>query len=232
MWQRAKLPPQTIHFRRLLGNANAAEPAVRKIVNHGQWMTPIFANTGERQINPKAMTTILAERYTGTGAADIAAVERAKTVSNWRHRIPIIALAACGFCIAGYLGAYQIHLLSSVWDPVFGSGSERVLHSFISRLLPIPDAVLGALGYAAETLFAAVGGRVRWCTNSRLVCVYGAIVLCLAIIAIVLTAVQIFIVRAGCTLCLASAGLSLIIAALAGPEVIAAARNLYHHIEL
>jgi uncharacterized membrane protein len=147
-------------------------------------------------------------------------------VSSWRHRIPIIALASCGVCIALYLSAFQLRVIPRVWDPVFGNGSERVLHSFISRLLPLPDAVLGALGYAIEIALAAIGGPARWRTNSRLVCLYGAVVLCLAITAIALTAIQIFVVRTGCTLCLCSAGLSLIIAALAAPEVIAAAQNL------
>jgi hypothetical protein len=201
---------------------------VREIVN-GPRLTPlIFGGTRERQIEMTAMTTILVEQHTGRSRIATKRMDDAIGVSRWRHRIPIVALAVCGFCIAVYLSAFQFHMIPRVWDPLFGNGSERVLRSFISRLLPLPDALLGALGYAVEIVLAIVGGTIRWRTNTRLVCLYGAVVLCLAITAIALTAIQIFVLHAACTLCLCSAGLSLIIAALAVPEVAAAVQNLSH----
>ncbi len=75
--------------------------------------------------------------------------------------MPILVLAAAGLGVASYLAAYQFGSLRSVWEPFFGDGSVRVLHSFLSRLLPLPDAAVGACGYAAELVAGAVGGAHR-----------------------------------------------------------------------
>lgn len=136
-------------------------------------------------------------------------------------RAPVLALAAAGFCIASYLAAYQLGAASGVWEPIFGNGSRTVLHSFISRLLPVPDAALVAFGYAAEIITGAIGGRERYCTSLAIVLVYGAIALALAVAAILLIFLQAFVIRAGCTLCLISAIISLTIAWLARNEVFA-----------
>jgi hypothetical protein len=75
-----------------------------------------------------------------------------RSPSSWAVRFPILALAAAGLCIACYLAAYQLERVPEVWEPIFGHGSRTVLHSFVSRLLPVPDAALGAFGYAAEII--------------------------------------------------------------------------------
>lgn len=59
-------------------------------------------------------------------------------------------LALAGLAIAVYLTLYQLGIVPTVWEPFFGEGSRKVLHSPISRLLPIPDASLGAVGYLVE----------------------------------------------------------------------------------
>ncbi len=61
-----------------------------------------------------------------------------------------------GLVVSLYLAAFQLRLIHSVWDPFFEDGSERVLTSVLSRLLPIPDAALGALLYAADGVLAAL----------------------------------------------------------------------------
>jgi uncharacterized membrane protein len=147
--------------------------------------------------------------------------EREISPSAWQARLPILALAAAGMCIAGYLAAYQMGMLKKVWEPFFNDGSRTVLHSFVSRLLPVPDAALGAFGYGAEIIAGAIGGRERWHNFPAIVIIYGAVVLALAAAALVLICLQTFVIRAGCTLCLTSAGISLIIAWLARDEVIA-----------
>ncbi|MBT1070345.1 hypothetical protein [Pelotalea chapellei] len=63
-----------------------------------------------------------------------------------QQRVPIVLLALAGFAIAGYLSLFQMNIISSIWEPLFGSGSRRILTSSISHLLPIPDAALGAAG--------------------------------------------------------------------------------------
>ena len=62
--------------------------------------------------------------------------------SSWKQRLPLVAVAMCGFGIAFYLALYQWRVIPDVWEPFFGSGSKVILNSFISRLLPIPDAAL------------------------------------------------------------------------------------------
>jgi hypothetical protein len=113
------------------------------------------------------------------------------------------------------------------WEPCatsgtrsFGDGSRAVLHSFVSRL-PVPDAALGAFGYAAEIITGAIGGRERYCISPGIVIIYGIIVASLAVAALVLICLQGFVIRAGCTLCLISAGISLLIAWLARDEILA-----------
>jgi uncharacterized membrane protein len=145
--------------------------------------------------------------------------------SSWSHRLPIAVVAIVGLIIASYLAAYQLHLVRKVWDPFFGSGSERVLHSFVSRLLPVPDAVLGIFGYAGEIAGTLVGGRTRYRTHPGLICLYGGLVGVLAAAGVGLGAIQLFALQAGCTLCISSAIVSLVVAYFARGEVIAAAKQ-------
>ncbi len=140
--------------------------------------------------------------------------------SAWRARVAPIVLAAIGFLIACYLAAYQAGVVGAVWDPVFGTGSVRVLA--LGGALPIPDAALGALGYLAEVVLGLAGGPDRWRSHPRVVLAYGAVVAAMAVAAVVLVGIQVLVVRTGCTLCLASAAISIAIAGLAFPEIRAA----------
>ncbi len=142
--------------------------------------------------------------------------------SSFRHRLPVLLLAAIGCGIASYLALYQFGVLAHVWEPFFGEGSQRVLHSFVSRLLPVPDALLGAAGYAAELISGMIGGTARSQTRPGLVIVHGVIVAFVTLTAVLLVIVQLFVIGAGCTLCLTSAAISLVIAGLARHEVFAA----------
>ncbi len=146
--------------------------------------------------------------------------------SAWRERIPIIGLALLGVAIATYLAAYQLGLLGSVWDPFFGGGSERILHSSVSRLLPVPDAALGAIGYLADAAGATIGGRDRWRTMPWLVILFGLAVGPLGLASITLVVLQPVLFDAWCTLCLASAGISLMMIAPAMDEVLASLQHV------
>ncbi|MGI9115982.1 MAG: vitamin K epoxide reductase family protein [Chthoniobacterales bacterium] len=147
--------------------------------------------------------------------------------SKFSERGAVLLFAALGFVLASYLALYQSGILSGVWEPFFGSGSERVLHSSISRLFPVPDAWLGALGYVADFVTGALGGSKRWRTAPKLVLLYGAVVAAVAATALVLAILQPVVVHAGCSLCLTSAAISLVIAWLACHEVLAAWHRLY-----
>jgi uncharacterized membrane protein len=146
--------------------------------------------------------------------------------SAWRHRIPVIALAILGCAVSTYLTFYQWHLLEQVWDPIFGSASsERVLSSFIDRLLPLPDATFGAPAYAVEAYLGLAGGSQRWRTYPGLVLVFGAMVVGMAVISLGLVAIQVFVLHAYCTLCLFSAAVSWTNAWLSRDEILAAVRE-------
>ena len=100
-----------------------------------------------------------------------------------------------------------------------------MLHSFVSRLLPVPDAALGAAGYAAELIGGMIGGTERSQTQPGLVVAYGIVVAFVTLTAVLLVIVQVLVIRAGCTLCLTSAAISLVVAGLARREVFAALRH-------
>ena len=86
--------------------------------------------------------------------------------SAWSQRIPICALAAVGFLISTYMALYQWRLVDSVWDPMFGSQTQRVLDSDVShrmmRLFGMPDAALGAVAYLGDIVFGLAGSTRRW----------------------------------------------------------------------
>jgi uncharacterized membrane protein len=129
--------------------------------------------------------------------------------SRWQA-VCLLALFGCG--IATYLTLYQWHVTTSVWDPVFGSASsEAVLTSPTSRLLPVPDAPLGAVAYLVEAGLAATWRRQpagRWLL---LVLIAG-----LAVVGVALVLVQLLVVHAWCMLCLCSAAIAWINAAIGG----------------
>ncbi|HVL89630.1 MAG TPA: vitamin K epoxide reductase family protein [Actinomycetota bacterium] len=97
-------------------------------------------------------------------------------------------------------------VLDSVWEPFFGDGSEVILNSRVSHLLPIPDAALGAIGYLADAGTGAIGGKDRWRTMPWIVIVFGLAVGPFGAVSILLVVLQPVMFDAWCTLCLASAG--------------------------
>lgn len=147
--------------------------------------------------------------------------EHAEIPSGWRDRVVLAAIAAVGLGVSVYLAAYQLGLVAEPWDPVFGQASSaQVLHSFVSRLLPLPDAALGAAGYALEIVLELAGGADRWRTHPWIVLAFIAVAVALGLAGVTLTLVQLLIVRSACTLCLCSAAASITVAvaALAGDE--------------
>jgi uncharacterized membrane protein len=147
--------------------------------------------------------------------------------SRRRERLPVAVAAAAGLAISLYLAAYQLGAVAAPWDPLFGpESSARVLHSALSRALPLPDAAVGAIAYAAELAAGLAGGSERWRTHPWIVLAFGAIAAALALAGASLVVLQAAVVRAGCTLCLCSALLSIgvALAVAASGEVQAAFR--------
>ncbi|MGE0407443.1 MAG: vitamin K epoxide reductase family protein [Candidatus Korobacteraceae bacterium] len=146
--------------------------------------------------------------------------------STWPQRIPIVVLAVIGFVIAAYLALYQWRIVTRVWEPFFGDGSERILNSGISHVLPIPDAALGALGYLADAVTGLIGGRARWRTMPWMVIVFGLAVGPLGFVSVLLVVLQPTVLGAWCTLCLASAVISVLMIGPAMDELLASLQHL------
>lgn len=146
--------------------------------------------------------------------------------STWPQRLPIILLALLGFGIAAYLALYQWEVFSTVWEPFFGKGSQIILTSRISYLLPIPDAALGALGYLADAVTGAIGGRGRWRRMPWIVVIFGLAVGPLGAVSIILVILQPVMFDAWCTLCLASALISTLMIGPAMDEMLASLQHL------
>ncbi len=170
---------------------------------------------------------------TGRSAEDDAAADAARVPpgwsydpSSWSERIPLAMLAILGMCIAGYLASYQLGIIKGVFEPFFGDGSQRVLDSPLSRALPVPDALLGALAYAADASGGLVGGRGRWRRHPWIVLAFGFAVAPLGAVSILLVVAQPLLFHAFCTLCLASALISVLLIGPAMDEVLASLQLL------
>lgn len=142
-----------------------------------------------------------------------------ETPPGWRYnpsayseRLPLVALALIGCAIASYLTLFQLGIVPYVWDPVFGSASSaRVTNSALARALPVPDASVGALGYAADVVLGAIGGADRWCRLPWLVLGFGAVIVGMGGAALLLLIAQGAVLHAWCLLCLCSAAISIVI---------------------
>ncbi len=146
--------------------------------------------------------------------------------SSWSKRAPLCVLALAGFAIATCLALYQVGFFPNVWEPFFGNGSQIILHSRLSRFLPIPDAALGACGYALEVISGVIGGRERWRTMPWIVLFFGVIVGLLGLTGVLLMIAQPVLFHAWCTLCLTSALISVCLVGLAADEVWASIQHL------
>lgn len=146
--------------------------------------------------------------------------------SSWSQRLLVVGLAMVGFAVASYLTLYQTRVVATVWEPFFGNGSQVILNSSVSRVLPIPDAALGALAYLADAVTGAVGGTRRWKTMPWIVVLFGLAVGPLGAVSVLLTILQPVLYNSFCTLCLASAVISLVMIGPAMDEFLASLQHL------
>ncbi|OLC50564.1 MAG: dTDP-glucose 4,6-dehydratase [Acidobacteria bacterium 13_1_40CM_65_14] len=144
--------------------------------------------------------------------------------SSWHQRAPMIALAFIGWMISRYLAAFQLGYITTVWEPFFGAGTERVLTSNVSQMWPISDAGLGALAYTLEFLMAWMGGQTRWRSMPWMVSFFFILVVPLGLTHVTLVILQPVVVGFWCTLCLAAAAVMLVMIPFTVDEVIAMAQ--------
>lgn len=146
--------------------------------------------------------------------------------ASWPQRLPIVAAASVGVAIATYLSLFQLNIVPTIWEPFFGDGSREILTSEVSNVLPIPDAVLGALGYLADVVAGVIGGKGRWKTMPWIVVVFGLAVGPLGGISILLVILQPVLLDAWCTLCLTSAVISVVMIGPALDEMLASLQHV------
>lgn len=141
--------------------------------------------------------------------------------SAWGQRVPICILAFVGFGIATWLTLFQVGGIATIWEPFFGDGSRRILTSRVSRILPVPDAALGALGYLADAVFGLVGGTARWRRLPWVVVVFAIAVIPFGLTSLTLFVLQPTLYDRWCTLCLLSVAVSLAMVPYAWDEFVA-----------
>jgi uncharacterized membrane protein len=147
--------------------------------------------------------------------------------SAWRERWLLLALAAIGLLAALYTALSQLGVVGAMVDPFFGSASSyAVTHSAISRLLPVPDGVLGVVGYCCDLVFGALGGERRWRTRPWAVLLFALVILALGMVSLVLTILQGAAIDSWCTVCLISAAVSTLILGLGIGEALASLQYL------
>lgn len=160
------------------------------------------------------------------GPAD-AAPGWSQNPSSWSSRILLAALSAVGLLVSTYLTLYQLKVLHSVWEPIFGGGSRYVLRSSrLSRSLPFPDAALGALNYAADLVVGLPGPPDRWRRRPWQVLLLVPAVVPMAVVGVGLMILQGAVYHRFCTLCISSAALASVIVAVTMPEVLAACQHV------
>lgn len=141
--------------------------------------------------------------------------------SSWHQRSPLIALAIVGWFISRYLAAVQLGYIPAAWEPFFGEGTQRVLHSKVSQMWPISDAGLGAVAYTLEALMGFMGNTKRWRTMPWMVSFFFVLIVPLGLTHIVLVTLQPVAVGHWCTLCLAAAAVMLVMIPLMLDELFA-----------
>lgn len=151
--------------------------------------------------------------------------------SAWSQRIPICVLAAVATVISVYMALYQWRIIGSVWDPVFGDGTENVLDSKVAqtmdRWIGVPDAAFGAFAYLGDAVLGLAGSPRRWQFRPWMVILFGIDVIPLGIVSSVLVVLQGTVVGYWCFLCLITAVISLILAYWAFDEVTASLKYLW-----
>jgi uncharacterized membrane protein len=146
--------------------------------------------------------------------------------SSWSQRIPLVVIALIGFLIALYMGLYQLDIISTVWDPFFGKGTEEVLNSPVSEAFPVPDALLGAFGYVLDVVTGIIGKPGRWKTKPWIVILFGVAVGPLGLVSVALIIFQPVLVGAWCTLCIVTAIISVVMISPAMDELLASFQYL------
>lgn len=147
--------------------------------------------------------------------------------SAWIQRVPTVFLGTIAWFLARYMAAYQLGYIDTLWDPVFGDGTLKVIDSPISHSFPVSDAGLGAAAYTLDVVMGCQGGTNRWYTMPWCVVFFGILVIPLGAISILLIIIQPILVGAWCFWCLITALIMLLMIAFTVNEVIVVLQYLH-----
>jgi uncharacterized membrane protein len=149
-----------------------------------------------------------------TAAAGILAPDRADT--GMLNRMFVAVLALSGVLVSVYLTLYSFGMIG---DLACGSGGcQTVQNSPWARLLGVPVALIGLVGYAVLFITALLGVQPRFAANTAV-----PVVLCAgAVIGIAfsayLTYLEAYVIHAWCQWCVVSAAIAALIFAATLPE--------------
>ena len=125
--------------------------------------------------------------------------------------------------LPGTLPAWRIfHRVGTV----FGDGSQKVLHSVVSRALPVPDGIIGAFGYFLDVVTGIIGKQGRWKSKPWIVVLFGIAVGPLGFVSVMLVIFQPVLIGAWCTLCITTAVISVVMISPAMDEFLASLQHL------
>lgn len=147
--------------------------------------------------------------------------------STWTQRAPITVLALVGFASAGYMAAYQLGYIATMWDPVFGDGTRRLLDGSGSRSSPVALAGVAASVYLLEALMAVTGNACRWRTMPWMVTLFGLVVFFVGVASTGLAMLPVFTTSTWCTPCLVVGAAALAMVPLAFDEMVATIQFLF-----
>jgi uncharacterized membrane protein len=138
----------------------------------------------------------------------------------------IAGLAAAGFMDALYMLAYHGGLVRSLWCPFFGSGCNKVGRSAHATHFGVPNAAMGAVGYAAMAALTLWAGDRAPEEKPWQPLALGAVAAGAGAASAFLTWEQPNRVGAWCFWCLSSAAINATIGGLAAGDALRAARVL------
>jgi uncharacterized membrane protein len=142
------------------------------------------------------------------------------------RRWAVVGLAAAGIADALYMLAYHGGLVRSLWCPFFGPGCDKVGRSSHAVHFGVPNAAVGAVGYATMASLALWAGDRTPEERPWQAFGLGAIAAGAEGVSAFLTWEQAKRVRAFCFWCLTSAVLNVAISALSAGDALRAGRAL------
>jgi uncharacterized membrane protein len=142
------------------------------------------------------------------------------------RRFGIAALATAGFLDSLYMLSYHGGLVRSLWCPFFGEGCNRVGRSAHARHFGVPNAAVGAVGYATMAALALWAGDRAPYERPWQTLGLGAVSAGAGAVSAYLTWEQPTKVGAWCFWCLTSAAINAAISTLSAGDAVRAARSL------